>query len=72
MKATRVPPQQLAKAFNRNVATVDARLQDFLKSGDSPTTAALRKSIARLGTTYSVLPKRERQRPRRVWARVAW
>jgi CHAD domain-containing protein len=64
MKATRVPPQQLAKAFNRNVVTVDTRLQDFLKSGDSPTTAALRKAIARLRTTYSVLPKKGRQDPR--------
>jgi CHAD domain-containing protein len=64
MKATRISPQQLAKASNRNVATVDTRLQDFIKSGDSPTTAALRKAIARLRTTYSLLPKRERQKPR--------
>ena len=64
MKATRIRPQQLAKAFNRNVVTVDTRLRDFLKSGDSPTTAALRKAIARLRTTYSVLPKKERQEPR--------
>jgi CHAD domain-containing protein len=64
MTATRISPEQLARAFNRNVATVDARLEDFLKSGDSPTTAALRKSIARLRTTYSVLPKEERQEPR--------
>jgi len=64
MKATRIPPQQLAKAFNRNVVTIDTRLQDFLKLGDSPTTAALRKAIARLRTTHSVLPKRERRRPR--------
>ena len=61
MKATRIAPQQLAKAFNRNVATVDTRLQEFLKSGDSPTTAALRKAIGRLRTTYSVLPKRARR-----------
>jgi CHAD domain-containing protein len=64
MKATRVSPQQLAKAFNRNVVTVDTRLQDFLKSGDSPTTAALRKAIARLRTTHSVLPKKVRREPR--------
>lgn len=64
MTDTRISPEQLARAFNRNVATVDTRLQDFLKSGDSPTTAALRKSIARLRTTYSVLPKKERQEPR--------
>jgi len=64
MTATRISPEQLARAFNRNVATVDARLEDFLKSGDSPTTAALRKSIARLRTTYSVLPKKERADPR--------
>ena len=64
MTATRISPEQLVRAFNRNVATVDARLEDFLKSGDSPATAALRKSIARLRTTYSVLPKGERQEPR--------
>jgi CHAD domain-containing protein len=61
MNPTRIPSQQLAKAFNRNVATVDARLEEFLKSGDSPTTASLRKAIARLRTTYSVLPKGERR-----------
>jgi CHAD domain-containing protein len=61
MTATRISPEELAKAFNRNVATVETRLQDFLKSGDSPTTAALRKSIARLRTTYSVLPKEDRR-----------
>jgi CHAD domain-containing protein len=57
MTATRIPPTQLAKAFNRNIATVETRLQDFVKSGDSATTAALRKGIGRLRTTYSVLPK---------------
>jgi len=64
MTDTRISPEQLARAFNRNVATVDARLEDFLKSGDSSTTTALRKSIARLTTTCSVLPKEERQEPR--------
>jgi CHAD domain-containing protein len=64
MTATRISPEQLARAFNRNVATVDARLEDFVKSGDSPTTAALRKSIARLRTTYSMLPREERREPR--------
>lgn len=64
MTATRISSEELAKAFNRNVATVDTRLQDFLKSGDSATTAALRKSIARLRTSYSALPKKERREPR--------
>jgi CHAD domain-containing protein len=64
MTATRISSEELAKAFNRNVATVDTRLRDFIKSGDSPTTAALRKAIARLRTTYSVLPKEDRQDPR--------
>ncbi len=64
MTATRISPEELSKAFNRNVATVDSRLQDFLKSGDSPTTSALRKSIARLRTTCSVLPKEDRRDPR--------
>jgi len=64
MTATRISCQEQAKAFNRNVATVESRLQDFLRSGDSPTTAALRKSIARLRTTYSVLPKEVRRDPR--------
>jgi CHAD domain-containing protein len=61
MKATRIAPQQLAKAFSRDVATLDARLDEFLKSGDSPTTAAIRKAIRRLGTSYSVLPRRVRR-----------
>ncbi|HVB95492.1 MAG TPA: CHAD domain-containing protein [Nitrososphaerales archaeon] len=65
MKATRIASTQLAKAFDRNVATVETRLQDFLKSGDSATTAALRKAVGRLRTTCSVLPKSAR-RPRRV------
>jgi CHAD domain-containing protein len=64
MRATRIAPPQLAKVFNQNVATVDTRLEEFLKSGDSPTTSALRKATSRLRTTYSVLPKRERQDPR--------
>ncbi len=61
MTSTRIAPQQLVRTFNRNVATVDARLEEFLKSGDSPTTAALRKSTRRLRTTYSVLPKEVRR-----------
>ena len=61
MTATRIAPQQLMRTFNRNVATVDARLEEFLKSGDSPTTAALRKSTRRLRTTYSIFPKRVRR-----------
>jgi len=61
MNPTHIASQQLTKAFNRNVATVDARLEEFLKAGDSPTTASLRKAIARLRTTFSVLPKGERR-----------
>jgi len=64
MKPTRIAPQQLARAFNRNLETVDSRLGEFLKSGDTPTTAALRKAIARLRTTYSVLPRWARKDPR--------
>lgn len=61
MKSTRIAPRQLAKAFNRNVETLDVRLDEFLSSGDSPTTAAVRKATARLRTSYSVLPKRFRR-----------
>jgi CHAD domain-containing protein len=61
MKATRIASQQLAKTFNRNVVTVESRLEDFLKSRDSPSTAALRKAVGRLRTTYSVLPKSVRR-----------
>lgn len=64
MTAARISPVRLAQAFNRNVATVEDRLQDFLKSGDSATTAALRKGIGRLRTTYSVLPKGARREKR--------
>jgi len=64
MKATRIAPRQLAKTFNQNVATVDTRLEEFLKSGDSPATAALRKATARLRTTHALLPKKERREPR--------
>jgi len=64
MKATRIAPQQLVKTFNRNVATVDTRLEEFLRSGDSPTTAAVRKAIRRLRTTYLVLPKSVRRNTR--------
>src|SRR5271154_2618987 len=35
-------PSQLAKAFDQTVATVQTRLDEFLRSGDSPTTSALR------------------------------
>jgi CHAD domain-containing protein len=64
MTPTRIARQSLARAFNRNIETADSRLGEFLKSGDSATTAALRKAIARLRTTYSVLPKRVRKDPR--------
>jgi len=58
---SRITPQQLAKALNRNVETVDARLAEFVRSGDSPSTAALRRAVRRLLTTYSVLPKSARK-----------
>ena len=61
MKATPISPRQLARAFNQNVATLDTRLEKFLNSGDSPTTAALRKATSRLRTSYSVLPKKVRR-----------
>ena len=61
MTFTRIDPKQLAKVFDQNVATLDTRLEEFLKSGDSPTTASLRKATRRLRTTYSVLPKRVRR-----------
>jgi CHAD domain-containing protein len=64
MKATRISPRQLGRGFNQNVATLDTRLEEFLKSGDSRTAAALRKATKRLRTSYSVLPKRVRREPR--------
>jgi CHAD domain-containing protein len=57
MKATRIAPRRLARAFNQDIATVDTRLEEFLESGDSPTTAALRKATTRLRTSHSVLPR---------------
>ncbi len=63
MKATPIAPRQVAKAFNQNVATVDSRLDEFLKSGDSPATAALRKATGRLRTSYSLIPKSRRRDP---------
>jgi hypothetical protein len=41
MKPSDIVSQQLADAFNQSVERVDSRLKDFLKSGDSPRTAAL-------------------------------
>jgi CHAD domain-containing protein len=64
MKPAQTAPRQLARGFNQNVATLDTRLEEFLKSGDSPTTAALRRATKRLRTSYSVLPKRTRRSPR--------
>jgi CHAD domain-containing protein len=61
MTATRTDEKRLAAAFERNVATLDSRLEEFLSSGDSSSTAALRKAARRLQTTYSVLPKRVRR-----------
>jgi hypothetical protein len=64
MKPSDIVSQQLADAFNQSVERVDSRLKDFLKSGDSPSTAALRKATKRLRTSYSVLPKKLRKEPR--------
>jgi CHAD domain-containing protein len=64
MKPTPIDPRQLARAFNQNVVTVDTRLEGFLKAGDSPATAALRKATKRLRTSYSLLPKKARREPR--------
>jgi CHAD domain-containing protein len=64
MRATTIASRQLARNFNQNIATLDTRLDEFLKSGDSPTTAALRRATKRLRTSYSVLPKRVRRLPR--------
>ena len=61
MKPTRIAPQQLAKAFNQNVATLDAQVSKFLQSSDASNTQALRKATRRLRTSYSVLPKRLRK-----------
>ena len=61
MNPTRTAPRELAKVFDQNVSTLDARLDAFLKSGDAPSTAALRKATRRLRTTRSVLPKRARR-----------
>jgi CHAD domain-containing protein len=61
MKATQLAPRHLARAFDQNVATLDTRVDEFLKSGDSPTNAALRKATRRLRTSYSVLPKKVRR-----------
>ena len=61
MTATRINEQQLAKAFDRNLATLDSRLAEFIKSGDSAATSALRKGARRLQATYTVLPKKVRK-----------
>jgi len=64
MKPTQTAPRKLARSFNQAVAAVDSRLEEFLKSGDSRTTAALRRATKRLRTSYSVLPKSVRKEPR--------
>jgi CHAD domain-containing protein len=64
MNATSISPRQLARNFNQNVAALDTRLEEFLKSGESPTTAALRRATKRLRTSYSVLPKKVRRETR--------
>lgn len=64
MKPAQTAPRQLARGFNQSVATLDTRLEEFLKSGESPTTAALRRATKRLRTSHSVLPKVFRREPR--------
>jgi CHAD domain-containing protein len=54
-------PDQLAKAFNQNVETLEARAQVFMESGDPASTQALRKAAGRLRTARSVLPKSARK-----------
>jgi CHAD domain-containing protein len=54
-------PQGLARAFNRNVKTLEARTARFLEMSDPANTQALRRATARLRTSYSVLPKRVRK-----------
>lgn len=55
---------QLAKAFTRNVKTLDERADKFLETSDPASTQALRKATARLATSFSVLPKSLRGAPR--------
>jgi len=64
MNPTQTAARRLARSFNQSVATLDACLEQFLKSGDSATTAALRRAAKRLRTSYSVLPKSVRREPR--------
>jgi CHAD domain-containing protein len=66
MKATRITSAQLARAFNRDVEGVGSQLKKFLQKGDPTNTQDLRKAAKRLGTSYSVLPKRLRQKGTRV------
>ncbi len=61
MTTSRIGPRRLANAFNRNAETVGARLDEFLRSGDPPSAAAVRKAIKRLLSTYSVLPRSVRK-----------
>jgi CHAD domain-containing protein len=64
MRPTPTAARQLARNFNQSVATLDSRLEEFLKSGDSPTTAAFRRAAKRVRASYSLLPKRVRREPR--------
>ena len=57
-------PDQLAKAFNKNVETLDELTEKFLETSDPSNTQALRKAAKRLGTSYSVLPKDLRKEDR--------
>jgi CHAD domain-containing protein len=66
MKATEVTSAQLARAFNRDVQTVDAHLKKFLENTDPLNTQDLRKAARRLSISYSVLPKRIRRDDARV------
>lgn len=55
--------EQLAKAFNKNVAAVDATAKRFAQSADPTNTQDLRKATRRLRTSYSLLPKKLRRDP---------
>jgi CHAD domain-containing protein len=61
MKATRVARQQVADAFNQNVADLETKVRAFLESSDPSNAQAMRKATKRLKTSYSVLPKKLRR-----------
>lgn len=64
MTATPLAPQRLAETFNESVERVKAQSQKFLASSDAENTQTLRKATKRLRTTYTVLPKKQRNKSR--------